>query len=51
MERDLHARRPLPDDAIEDERVRAPDGIHLNDTGAEMAAGEVLAAIRRDFGR
>jgi hypothetical protein len=31
--------------------VREPDGIHLNDTGAEIAAGEVLAAVRRDFGK
>ena len=37
-------------DAIDDERVRDPDGIHLNDAGAEIAAGEVLAAVRRDFG-
>ena len=32
-------------DAIDDERVREPDGIHLNDAGAEIAAGEVLAAV------
>jgi hypothetical protein len=37
-------------DAIGDERVRDPDGIHLNGAGAEIAAGEVLTAIRRDFG-
>lgn len=30
--------------------VRRPDGIHLNDTGAELAAGIVLSAIRRDYG-
>lgn len=29
--------------------VRDPDGIHLNDTGAGLAADRVLAAIRRDF--
>jgi lysophospholipase L1-like esterase len=31
--------------------VRDPDGIHLNDAGAEVAARIVLAAIRRDFGK
>jgi hypothetical protein len=31
--------------------VREPDGIHLNDAGAELAAGAVLAAVRRDFGK
>lgn len=31
--------------------VRRPDGIHLNETGAQLAAGIVLSAIRRDFGR
>ena len=36
-------------DAIGGERVRDPDGIHLNEAGAETAAGVVLAAIRRDF--
>jgi hypothetical protein len=30
--------------------VREPDGIHLNQTGAEVAADAVLEAIRRDFG-
>ena len=30
--------------------VRENDGIHLNQTGAEVAADPVLAAIRRDFG-
>jgi lysophospholipase L1-like esterase len=30
--------------------VRDPDGIHLNDTGAGLAADRVLAAIRADFG-
>ncbi|MEA2288558.1 MAG: uncharacterized protein QOD55_555 [Solirubrobacteraceae bacterium] len=29
--------------------VREPDGIHLNDAGAEVAAAAVLAALRRDF--
>jgi uncharacterized protein len=29
--------------------VREPDGIHLNGTGARVAAELVLAAIRRDF--
>jgi hypothetical protein len=31
--------------------VRDPDGIHLNDTGAEVAAGVVLAPVKRDFGK
>jgi hypothetical protein len=31
--------------------VRDPDGIHLNDTGAEVAAGVVLDAVKRDFGK
>jgi lysophospholipase L1-like esterase len=31
--------------------VRENDGIHLNATGARVAADPVLAAIRRDFGR
>jgi lysophospholipase L1-like esterase len=31
--------------------VRQHDGIHLNPTGARVAAGSVLAAVRRDFGR
>ena len=30
--------------------VRRPDGIHLSDVGAELAAGIVLSAIRRDYG-
>ena len=30
--------------------VRKPDGIHLNELGAELASGMVLSAIRRDFG-
>jgi uncharacterized protein len=30
--------------------VRDPDGIHLNETGAGVAAGQVEVAIRRDFG-
>jgi hypothetical protein len=29
--------------------VREPDGIHLNEAGAKVAAGAVLAAVRRDF--
>jgi lysophospholipase L1-like esterase len=33
-----------------DKIVRDPDGIHLNDTGAEVAAGVVLDAVKRDFG-
>jgi uncharacterized protein len=33
-----------------DKIVREPDGIHLNDAGAKVAAGAVLAAVRRDFG-
>lgn len=37
-------------DAIEGERVREADGIHLNDAGARVAAGVVLGAVRRDFG-
>jgi hypothetical protein len=31
--------------------VREPDGIHLNDAGAELAAELVLDAVRRDFGK
>jgi lysophospholipase L1-like esterase len=31
--------------------VREPDGIHLNDDGAELASGVVLDAVRRDFGK
>ena len=30
--------------------VRKPDGIHLSDVGADIAADAVLAAIRRDYG-
>lgn len=37
-------------DAIGGERVREPDGIHLNVKGAAMAADVVLRAVRRDFG-
>lgn len=37
-------------DAIDGERVREPDGIHLNEAGADLAAGVVLTAVRRDFG-
>jgi hypothetical protein len=32
-----------------DEIVREPDGLHLTPKGAELAAEEVLEAIRRDF--
>jgi hypothetical protein len=32
-----------------DELVRRPDGIHLNDRGAALAAGLVLARMRADF--
>ena len=32
-----------------DQIVRDPDGIHLNDTGARIAADAVLEAVRRDF--
>jgi hypothetical protein len=31
--------------------VRENDGIHLNETGAQVAADPVLTAIRRDFGK
>ena len=31
--------------------VRDPDGVHLNDAGAEVASGVVLDAVRRDFGK
>jgi hypothetical protein len=31
--------------------VREPDGIHLNDTGAELASKVVLDAVQRDFGK
>jgi hypothetical protein len=30
--------------------VRDADGIHLNNAGAALAAGQVLEAVRRDFG-
>jgi len=30
--------------------VRDPDGIHLNNAGAGLAASKVLEAVRRDFG-
>lgn len=29
--------------------VRRPDGIHLNDAGAELAAGIVVARLKADF--
>jgi hypothetical protein len=32
------------------EIVREGDGIHLNRTGADVAAGTVLDALREDFG-
>jgi lysophospholipase L1-like esterase len=32
-----------------DKIVRKPDGIHLNDQGATLAADVVMAAIKRDF--
>jgi hypothetical protein len=31
--------------------VRDPDGIHLNDEGARLAADVVLRAVHRDFGQ
>ncbi|MET0973096.1 MAG: GDSL-type esterase/lipase family protein [Thermoleophilaceae bacterium] len=34
----------------EEKIVREPDGIHLNETGAELAADRVVDAIRADFG-
>ena len=34
----------------DDKLVREQDGIHLNEAGAEIAADEVLAALRADFG-
>jgi hypothetical protein len=37
-------------DAIDGERVREADGIHLNEAGASVAARVVLTAVRRDFG-
>ncbi len=33
------------------EIVRESDGIHLNQSGAEVAADQVLAAMRRDYGK
>ena len=30
--------------------MREADGIHLNETGAGLAADKVLEAVRRDFG-
>jgi len=30
--------------------VREPDGVHLNDAGAKVAASAVLRAVERDFG-
>jgi hypothetical protein len=30
--------------------VRQPDGVHLNSTGADVAVGPVLRALRADFG-
>jgi lysophospholipase L1-like esterase len=30
--------------------VREPDGVHLNDAGARVAASAVLRAVDRDFG-
>ena len=32
-----------------DRLVREPDGIHLNGTGAEVAADAVLESMRADF--
>jgi hypothetical protein len=29
--------------------VRRPDGIHLNDAGARVAASTVIARLRSDF--
>lgn len=34
----------------EDRIVRNPDGVHLNDEGAKLAATAVLRALHRDFG-
>jgi len=31
--------------------VREPDGIHLNETGAGLAAQHVIAALQADFTR
>jgi len=31
--------------------VREADGIHLNDTGAEIAANTVLDSVKKDFGK
>ena len=45
--------RYRPTMTIDGERrlVRRPDGIHLNDTGADLAADLVLQSIRRDYGK
>jgi hypothetical protein len=45
--------RYRPTMTIDGERrlVRRPDGIHLNDTGADLAADLVLRSIRRDYGK
>jgi hypothetical protein len=37
-------------DAMDGRIVRQADGIHLNETGARIAAEQVLALIDRDFG-
>ena len=42
--------RDAMDVAGSEEIVREGDGIHLNRTGAEIAAGAVEEAVRRDFG-
>ena len=34
----------------EDRIVRNPDGVHLNDEGAKLAATAVLRALEKDFG-
>ncbi len=34
----------------QDTIVRQPDGIHLNEAGAAVAAKVVLGAMRRDYG-
>ena len=42
---------PRRDDRRRPQRiVRDSDGIHLNETGAGMAADRVIDAVRRDFG-
>jgi lysophospholipase L1-like esterase len=43
-------RTAMPVDARE-QIVREPDGIHLNEVGSRIAADQVLAAVRRDFGQ